>query len=251
MTRPRHAAWIRPSWPAPAGVCGATTTREHGASRGAYAGFNLADHVGDAPRAVAQNRSRLRAALELKNEPLWLSQVHGTECVPVEDAVPGIQADASVSTTPGLVCAVLTADCLPVLFCDRAGTRVGAAHAGWRGLAGGVLEATVAALDAAPGELMAWLGPAIGPECFEVGPEVREAFVAEDPAAAVCFRAGAGDRFLADLYALARRRLRAVDVVDCYGGEFCTYTDAERFYSYRRDGRCGRMATLVWLGAGT
>jgi YfiH family protein len=226
------------------------TTREHGASRGPYAGLNLADHVGDDPLAVQQNRSRLRAALELSEEPVWLRQVHGTRCVRLDTLEEGpVEGDASVAFSPGGVCAVLTADCLPVLFADRAGSRVGAAHAGWRGLAAGVLEATVAALDSDPQQLVAWLGPAIGPDRFEVGGEVRAAFLDLDPGAEACFRPGQGDRWLADIYALARRRLQAAGLSEIHGGGFCTHLEAERFYSYRRDGATGRMASLIWLSA--
>jgi len=220
------------------------TTRLGGTSAEPFATFNLGDHVGDAPRAVAANRQRLQDVLACR--PVWLEQVHSSVVV---EATPGGRspADASWTGSPGVACAVLTADCLPVLFCDRAGTRVAAAHAGWRGLAGGVLEATVSALGLPADQLIAWLGPAIGPVAFEVGPEVREAFVSHqaEAAGAFCPSRNAG-RFMADLYALAQLRLAACGVSAVYGGGLCTFGDP-RFYSYRRAARTGRFASLVWL----
>lgn len=239
--------WIEPDWPAPARVRALTTTRQGGCSHPPYAGLNLASHVGDDPAAVAANRNRLTAELGLPAEPLWLTQVHGCEVADARLAKPGCQADAAIASTPGEICAVLTADCLPVLFCDRSGTRVAAAHAGWRGLAAGVLETTLERLALPPGELLAWLGPAIGPQAFEVGDEVVAAFVAEDPGAVAGFRQATADRWQADLYGLARRRLLARGVEQISGGGYCTFSDPERFYSYRRDGRTGRMASLIWL----
>lgn len=250
---------LRPDWPAPPWVRAAATTRAGGLSTGAYAGLNLADHVGDDPERVAENRARLRVALALPAEPLWLNQVHGCEVAQGSGVVPGCTADAAVTRCPGVVCAVLTADCLPLLLCDRGGRVVAAAHAGWRGLAAGVIERTLGAMrealgevprDApvdAPADLLAWLGPAIGPAAFEVGPEVRAAFLDTDPGAAAAFRSGAGDRWLADLFRLARARLERAGVAGVYGGGVCTYSDPERFYSYRRDGVTGRMASLIWL----
>ncbi len=236
------------TWEAPARVRAVCTTRRGGVSTGAYDSLNLADHVGDLPGAVTANRQRLVSDHRLPAMPLWLDQVHGTGVCRADSAAPPTpRCDASVAVDPGVVCAVLTADCLPVLLCDRAGTCVAAAHAGWRGLAGGVLEATVRAMPASPLELMAWLGPAIGPERFEVGEEVRAAFVDSDPAAAVWFARNARGRWLADLYGLARQRLSSVGVAAVSGGGLCTYADAARFYSYRRDGVTGRMAALVWL----
>jgi YfiH family protein len=222
------------------------TTRLGGVSEGPFASLNLADHVGDDPAAVAANRRALATALALPGEPAWLEQVHG---IAVADAAagPGQQADASVATEAGAVCAVLTADCLPVLLAHSDGTAVAAAHAGWKGLAAGVLEATVLRLG--PGRITAWLGPAIGPAAFEVGDEVRAAFVDPDPGAAGCFRRVDGSLH-ADLYALARRRLFAAGVAEVHGGGQCTFTEADRFYSYRREGRTGRLATLVWREAG-
>lgn len=239
-------AWIRPDWPAPAAICAAMSTRAGGVSAGRYATFNLAAHVGDDPAAVAENRRRLRQALALPCEPAWLAQVHGREVAVLPGPRP-VAADAAVTFAPGAVCAVLVADCLPVLLASRDGDRVGIAHAGWRGLAAGVVEATVRALDCDPGRLLAWLGPCIGPAVFEVGPEVREAFVSRDTAATADLRAGRAGRFMADLPGLARRRLAAAGVTAVYGGTLCTHADPARFYSYRRDGETGRMAALIWL----
>jgi len=238
---------IRPEWPAPSNVHAAVTTRVGGVSLKPYNSLNLGDHVGDEPAAVAENRQRLREALQLPDEPRWLSQVHGTTAVDAVVCATGCEADASHSDRSGVVCAVLTADCLPVLLCDTAGRHVAAAHAGWRGLLNGVIERTLSAMGG-DGECLAWLGPAIGPEAFEVGDEVREAFLAVDDGADSAFRPSANGRWLADIYALARRRLHAAGVDGIYGGGFCTFSEAERFYSYRRDGQTGRMASLIWLG---
>ena len=235
---------LRPGWPAPAPVRALTTTRAGGVSRPPWNAFNLATHVGDTPQHVAANRAALRRRFDLPADPVWLQQVHGARVV---EAGAAAEADAVWSRTPGQVCAVLTADCLPVLLCDRAGDCVAAAHAGWRGLAAGVLEATVAALPADAADLMAWLGPAIGPDAFEVGDEVREAFVTADARAGAAFRPAGDGRWLADLYGLARLRLAAAGVTRVFGGGLCTFTDRDRFYSYRRDGVTGRMASLIWL----
>jgi hypothetical protein len=241
---------IVPDWPAPARVRAVVTTRAGGVSRPPWDSLNVADHVGDEPAAVAENRRRLRARWALPAEPVWLQQVHGCDVVDAGRGAAGCPADAAVAVGPGSVCAVLTADCLPVLFCDRAATVVGVAHAGWRGLAGGVLEQTVARLDRPARELLAWLGPAIGPQAFEVGDEVRAAFTAQDGEAARCFHPSARGRWLADLYGLARLRLQRAGVGDVHGGGMCTFSDAARFYSYRRDGVTGRMASLLWLEHG-
>ncbi|HVN41273.1 MAG TPA: peptidoglycan editing factor PgeF [Steroidobacteraceae bacterium] len=243
--------WIGPEWPAPARVRVLSTLRTGGVSTGRYASLNLALHVGDDPTAVAENRRRLRMAARLPAEPLWLEQVHGARVVAnVAPRAPGDappQADACMATEPGRVCAVMTADCLPVVFSDRAGTCVAVAHAGWRGLAGGVLEATVAALKTPPTELLAWLGPAIGPAAFEVGAEVREAFLGRCEACAAAFTPNAAGRYQADLYALTRTALSALDVTAVFGGGWCTHRQAEAFFSFRRDRDTGRMATLAWL----
>jgi YfiH family protein len=239
-------AFLQPDWPAPASVRAVMTTRIGGVSAGPYAGFNLATHVGDDASAVVENRRLLRSALGLPFEPAWFEQVHGVEVAILPGPV-SRPADAVVTFKTGGACAVLVADCLPVFLANREGDRVGLAHAGWRGLAAGVIEAAVAALDCDPARLVAWLGPAIGPAAFEVGAEVRAAFTERDPGAAAEFRAGRDGRFLADLPALARRRLAGCGVPSVHGGGLCTYSDAARFYSYRRDGATGRMAALAWL----
>lgn len=239
--------WLRPDWPAPANVHAVTTTRQGGCSVAPFDTMNPADHVGDSIAAVRQNRSLLRTQLALPAEPVWLQQVHGVAVVDAGRARGVPAADAAWTYRAGVVCAVLTADCLPVLLCDCAGQCVAAAHAGWRGLQAGVIEQTVAAMPVAAGELLAWLGPAIGPQAFEVGDEVRDAFIADDPAAASAFVAQADGHWLADLYQLARQRLARIGVTAVYGGGLCSYSDATRFYSYRRDGRTGRMASLIWL----
>lgn len=236
---------LRPDWPAPAGVQALQTLRGGGVSQAPWNALNLGLHVGDDPADVALNRARLRR--QLPAEPRWLCQVHGILAVDAAIARENVEADASFSRRPGVVCAVMTADCLPVLFCDRAGTVVAAAHAGWRGLLAGVLEQTVAAMKV-PGEgLLVWLGPAIGPTRFEVGDEVRQAFVAGDAAASVAFKPHAQGKWLADLELLARQRLNSLGVHAIFGGGMCTVDDRQRFYSYRRDGVTGRMASLIWL----
>lgn len=233
-----------PDWPAPAGVRACVTTRGGGVSQTPYDAFNLGDHVGDQPAAVAENRRRLGEACDAR--PAWLRQVHGL-AVAYADPQTIAEADASWTDAPGVACTVMTADCLPALFCNRAGTKVAAAHAGWRGLAGGVLEATLDALAEAPEDVLVWLGPAIGPKAFEVGPEVREAFMAAHPQAAPAFLPGVQPgKFMADIYALARIRLAACGVEAVYGGGYCTVTDP-RFFSYRANPHTGRFASLVWL----
>jgi YfiH family protein len=234
-----------PDWPAPPNVRALQTTRVGGVSLPPWGSLNLGDHVGDDPAAVAENRRRLRR--HLPADPCWLRQVHGTVCVDAVRAAPGAEADAAIARARGVVCAVLTADCLPLLLCDDAGTVVAAAHAGWRGLAAGVIESTVRAMGL-PGErLVAWLGPAIGPENFEVGDEVRAVFAAHDPAATQAFVPGAPGKWLCDIHLLARQRLAALGVHRVASAEFCTVRDGEHFYSYRRDGVTGRMASLIWF----
>ncbi|KTT17674.1 peptidoglycan editing factor PgeF [Pseudomonas putida] len=235
---------LTPDWPAPASVRACVTTRQGGVSLPPFDTFNLGDHVGDDPAAVAQNRLRLSGEFDI--QPAWLKQVHGLAVV---DADPSrvVEADASWTDRPGIACTVMTADCLPVLFCDQAGTQVAAAHAGWRGLAGGVLEATLDRLDVPPAQVLVWLGPAIGPQAFEVGLEVRDAFTAVHPEAARAFVDGERPgKLMADIYALARIRLAARGVTAVYGGGLCTVSD-ERFFSYRRTPQGGRFASLVWL----
>ncbi|BAP41705.1 peptidoglycan editing factor PgeF [Pseudomonas sp. LJDD11] len=236
--------WLLPDWPAPANVRACVTTRAGGVSQAPFDSFNLGDHVQDEPQAVATNRLRLTTALGV--EPAWLQQVHGV-AVAHADPLRVDEADASWTATPGVACTIMTADCLPALFCNRAGTRVAAAHAGWRGLAAGVLEATADSLQTAPDEILVWLGPAIGQPSFEVGGEVREAFVASHRQTAAAFIPSVNDgRFMADIYALARLRLAAYGITQVYGGGLDTFTD-ERFFSYRRGARTGRFASLVWL----
>ncbi|MEJ5061318.1 MULTISPECIES: peptidoglycan editing factor PgeF [unclassified Pseudomonas] len=236
--------WLIPDWPAPAGVKACVTTRAGGVSLAPFVSLNLGDHVEDSPEAVAENRRRLTDCFSI--QPAWLQQVHG---IVVAHADPRrvVTADASWTATPGIACAAMTADCLPALFCDRAGTRVAAAHAGWRGLAAGVLEATLDSLDVPPAEVLVWLGPAIGPQAFEVGPEVRETFVQQLSQAAEAFVPSQNTgKFMADIYMLARLRLAARGVTAVYGGGFCTVNDP-RFFSYRRSPRTGRFASLIWL----
>jgi len=236
---------ITPDWPAPSNVKALQTTRMGGSSAAPYASLNLGSHVGDNPLVVNRNRMLLEPLLP--GEPVWLNQVHGvtvtdagqTSCLP--------QADASISTHCGAVCVVMTADCLPILLCDEQGTVVGAAHAGWRGLCNGVIESSVKAMNVPPATLMAWLGPAIGPTAFEVGDEVRSAFVAKQAQAEMAFVAGAAGKWMADIYQLARLRLQALGIQRIYGGDLCTYRDPQRFFSYRRDGVTGRMGTFIWL----
>jgi YfiH family protein len=269
--------FIVPDWPAPPGVRAAFTLRTGGVSAPPFDSLNTGSHVGDAPDAVAKNRELIRLALDLPAEPAWLEQVHGADVVrlehgaqtggpgeaggPREAGGPSVpaqegaasasrgappRADAAVTHTLGQVCVIQVADCMPVLFAARDGSAVGAAHAGWRGLASGVLEATVRALAVDPAMLVAWMGPAIGQQHFEVGDDVREAFIARDPEAAPAFAPNARGRWQCDLYWLARRRLQALGIQSVQGGGWCTYADSSRFFSYRRDGRCGRMAALIW-----
>ena len=243
-------SWIFPDWPAPAQVHAAITTRQGpGVSPPPFERFNLGLRNGDAVDAVSANRNALLQALRLPSEPRWLHQVHGNEVAEL-GPLPGKlepQVDAAVSHIPGTVLSILTADCLPVLFCADEGREIGAAHAGWRGLAGGVLESTLAQMIAPPIRVLAWLGPCIGAVSYEVGTEVRAAFVAHDPAAAECFLATRPGHWLCDLAGLARQRLAAAGVVRIHGGGFDTHADP-RFYSYRRDGAgSGRFASLIWL----
>ncbi|MCG5515304.1 MULTISPECIES: peptidoglycan editing factor PgeF [unclassified Ectothiorhodospira] len=240
---------IMPQWPVPQGVKAAVTTRAGGVSHPPHDSLNLGLGNGDDPAAVMENRHRLRQALNLPNEPAWLHQVHGFQVVEAREVNPDKppKADATITRIPGVVCAVLTADCLPVLFCDRVGGQVAAAHAGWRGLVAGVLEATVEAFDCPPMDVIAWLGPCIGPQAFEVGSEVRQAFIDDDPGADAAFVPSPQGRWLADLHRLARRRLHDCGVTQIASIEACTHSDPERFYSYRRDGETGRMASLIWL----
>ncbi|WP_145509349.1 purine nucleoside phosphorylase YfiH [Yersinia alsatica] len=238
---------ILPDWPAPANVKACSTTRHGGISEFPYDSLNLGTHVGDIAATVITNRQRLVEQGQLPQMPVWLEQVHGTRVLHLDgSAISDVQADAVYSRVAGQVCAVMTADCLPVLFCSLAGDEVAAAHAGWRGLCAGVLEQTMAQFNAAPSSIIAWLGPAIGPQQFEVGEEVKQAFIDIDTQAAAAF-IPAGTQYLADIYLLARQRLQAVGIHAIYGGDHCTVTEKQQFFSYRRDGITGRMASLVWL----
>ena len=240
--------FIVPDWPAPRGVGCLVTTRRGGVSKGVFSSLNLGDHVGDDPKAVAVNRDIVSRRIGAR--PVWLNQVHGKRVVDAAqecgDGVPQ-EADAAYARRTDVACTVMTADCLPVLLCDDDGTVVAAAHAGWRGLLAGVLEAAVAAMGVPGKNLMAWLGPAIGPQTFEVGSEVRTAFVAAASGAAPAFQPTANGKWLADIYLLARLRLQEQGVERVFGGDLCTMTEADRFFSYRRDGQTGRMASMIWL----
>lgn len=235
--------FLEPDWPAPPGIRAASTLRRGGVSEDPYASLNLGAHVGDVPEWVAENRRRLRERLNLPAEPVWLNQVHGNRTIRAE-ASEDRSADAAYTEESGVVCAVMTADCLPILLASRDGACIAAVHAGWKGLAGGVVESAVAAMGFA--DLLAWLGPAIGPEAFEVGGEVRAAFLENDTEFAGAFRETAGGKWLADLYRLARITLTRLGVSDIHGGSWCTYGNAADFFSYRRDRVTGRMATLIW-----
>lgn len=240
-------SWVEPGWPAPVGVRALSTFRSGGTSGAPYESLNLGDHVGDAAANVAENRRRLAAAAGLPVEPVWLEQVHGTHVADLDGFGGAGPADAAFTRQAGRVCAILTADCLPLLLTADTGGLVAAAHAGWRGLALGVIEATVQALKVPPGRLLAWLGPAIGPKHFEVGPEVREALLQGDSGADAAFVANERGRFMADLATLARRRLSALGVSRVHGGGECTFAAGDRYFSHRRDGITGRQATLIWL----
>jgi YfiH family protein len=240
------ASWIPADWPVADGVVAGTTLRHGGVSKGSYATLNLGAGTDDETRAVSENRSRFRSLCGLPSDPRWLTQVHGSRVVVEPPSGKSPDADAAITRQSGIVCAVLTADCLPVLFAAADGKELAVAHAGWRGLAGGVLEATVRAMSTDPRELLAWLGPAISQANFEVGDEVRQEFLAHDAAAAACFAPNERGRWQADLYGLARMRLGGAGVEQISGGEYCTFAEPQRFYSYRRDGACGRMASFVF-----
>lgn len=243
---------IEPNWPAPYNVKALSTTRVGGVSYPPYAGLNLGLHVQDDSQLVWQNRQLLMTTAHLPQQPYWLNQTHSTDVVSLVGQFHNAEqlpaADASVTQLTGQVCLVMTADCLPLLICDKAGTQVAAIHAGWRGLLDGIIENTIAKLTAAPAELLVWLGPAISQTHFQVGSEVRDAFIAYDPQASCAFIAD-GDKWLADLYLLARQRLQAltINATDIYGGDYCTYRETDLFYSYRRDGKTGRQASLIYL----
>jgi YfiH family protein len=272
MNKIKH--WLEPDWPAPAHIHAATTLRTGGVSQAPFSSLNPAAHVGDDPDRVRQNRRIIRAMLDLPAEPVWLDQIHSNRAVraanppfsPVQKRHKEVlqQADASYTHEPGVVCAVMTADCLPLLVCSTDGSQIAAIHAGWRGLLAGVISNTVAAMQIPPnspllkrpvlsltnggarGDLLVWLGPAIGPDCFEVGAEVRDSFMEKSAAFNKAFKDQGNGKWLADIYLLARIELASLGIAQVYGGGFCTVTEHERFYSYRRDIRTGRMATLIW-----
>lgn len=240
---------IKVDWPAPANVHAFFSTRKGGFSSGVYAGLNLGTHVQDDFDVVQKNRGLLRDELMLTHEPVWLNQVHGVDVFDANQPSNGIPtADAAVTQQVNLPITVMTADCLPVLFCDKSGKTIATAHAGWRGLCSGVLENTIRSMNVPASEILVWLGPAIGPNAFEVGDEVRAAFIDINTDAALAFKPGSIEgKWMADIYTLARQRLTTSGVDQIYGGQWCTFSDADNFYSYRRDGQTGRMAGLIWL----
>lgn len=246
----QELAFIIPHWPAPANVKALQTTRSGGISTGPYDSLNLGEHVQDDPLAVAHNRQLLSPYLP--SEPVWVNQVHGIAVIDAAKSGCLENADGAFTTQADVVCVTMTADCLPVLLCDKAGTVVAAVHAGWRGLCDGVIEAAIAKMLAEPADILAWLGPAIGPNAFEVGHDVREQFMQKDAQAVSAFKSH-GDKWLCDIYTLAKQRLVSAGVKAIYGGsvneEFCTYTDETRFFSFRRDNATGRMASLIWLAS--
>lgn len=237
--------WITPDWPVPEAIKAVSTVRSGGVSEGPYASMNLADHVGDQSADVARNRRILQQRIELPSDPVWLQQVHGRRMIQAEHAAPGERADASYTNRSNVVCAVMTADCLPVLLYERRSRTVACVHAGWKGLAAGVLQQAVDSV--ADGDWVAWLGPAIGPGAFEVGDAVRAALLSESDRVITAFIPNGAHSWLADLYEIARILLRSHGVQQIYGGGFCTFAESDRFFSYRRDGLTGRMATLIWV----
>jgi len=240
--------WIQPNWPAPKNVASISTTRHGGISKGIYSNFNLGAHVDDDELCVKRNRQILREQLGIKHEPNWIDQQHGTNIVQLTTSNNATyQADATYTTEQDKVCVALTADCLPVLFSDQEGSCVAVAHAGWRGLLKGVLESTLSALPAPNNQILCWLGPAIGPKKFEVGEDLKDLFVSKDQIHGVAFKPSSTGKCLADIYQLAKNILINCGVENIYGGGCCTYSETDRFYSYRRDGNTGRMATMIWI----
>lgn len=239
---------IFPEWPTPKSVTACTTTRRGGVSLGPYAALNLSSQVGDLLEDVVENRRRLRLELDIPGEPIWIRQVHGTKVIKSgEWGGLDCQADAVYSKIPGEPCMVMTADCLPLLLCSRSGREVAAVHAGWRGLDAGVIEAALSHFEAPPGELLVWLGPAIGPQAFVVDGKVRQRFCSYLPLAVEAFTPTDGGLYLADIYLLARQRLHKLGVRSIYGGNRCTYSEPEEFFSYRRENCTGRMASIIWF----
>ncbi len=243
----KEPLFLQPNWPAPESICAAITTRQAGVSARPYESFNLGDHVGDKVRHVAQNRQQLITALQLPNPPLWLQQVHSTTVWQAEHGSTQRVADAIIARSRQTVCAVLTADCLPLLLCSQNGAEIAAIHAGWRGLAQGIIQNTIRQMQTSAGQLMVWMGPAIGPDAYEVDQPVYERFVDQNPALASCFASARAGHWQMDIYAIARQILKQQGVTQIYGGEHCTYTEKELFFSHRRDGTTGRMASLIWI----
>ncbi len=236
--------WIKADWPAPANVHALTTLRSGGYSQGAFDSFNLAAHVGDDDHHVSHNRQLLKDILALPAEPLWLNQIHSHQVVSADQQTSAVQADAAFSNLPGKVCVVMTADCLPLLVTTADGQSIAAIHAGWRGLLAGVIEHTLAAMPA--GDKLVWLGPAIGPKQFQVGDDVRQAFVEKNPQWASAFQRQKEGKWLMDIYSAARQILHEKGIQRVFGGRFCTVNESDSFFSYRRDGKTGRMASLIW-----
>jgi len=249
MTKSHSASsWLVADWPAPANICAGVSTRLGGHSIAPYNSLNVGGHVGDEAASVRQNRHQLFLASGAPQAPCWLKQTHSTHVVDAGAHYLGPpEADASFSTEPDAVCCVMTADCLPLLVCDRAGAQIAAVHAGWRGLADGIIEKTLARFSANANDILVWLGPAISQTAFEVGDEVRDIFLTHDVVASQAFLPSPQGRWMADLYGLAKQRLAAVGVTQVYGGQYCTHQDAQRFFSYRRDGVTGRMAAMIWM----
>ena len=239
--------FISPSWSAPSHIKAYCTTRKNGVSEGPYAEFNLGFHRGDNKESVQKNREQLKKTCQLAAEPLWLKQTHSNLVINADAYYENIDSDGCYTNKKNQACVVMTADCLPILLCNRQGTEIAAIHAGWRGLANGIIEVGLNHFQSSPHEIMAWFGPAIGPHYFEVGEEVRDAFIQHDPDAAQAFKVKE-KKWLANLYELARLRLNKKGVTQIYGGDMCTFSDSKRFYSYRRDGQnSGRLATLIWM----
>lgn len=243
----RISPFIIPDWPAPDNICAVSSTRSGGVSQAPFDSFNLGDHVGDDAALVTQNRALLRQLAQAEAEPLWLNQMHGSHVINSQDWQSNSEADAIVSRDKNHVCTIMTADCLPILLCNQQGDTVAAIHAGWRSLAAGIIEKTIAKFTGKPHDIIAWLGPAIGADKFEVGVDVYNAFCQHSSQATQAFKATDGSHYLADIYQLARQQLVAQGVTAIYGGDFCTFSDGQRFFSYRRDGQTGRMATLIWM----
>lgn len=253
MTNPASISFITPNWPAPKNVKALQTTRLGGVSVAPYSNLNLGAHVQDDPMAVAKNRQLLSPYLP--SEPVWVNQVHGVDVIDAATSTCLQNADASLTTKPNVVCVTMTADCLPLLLCDKRGTVVAAVHAGWRGLCDGVIEAAVNKMQVSPSDVLVWLGPAIGPDAFEVGSDVREQFIEKDSQAALAFKSinnqDSKGKWLCNLYLIAQQRLNNIGVTQVYGAsvneDFCTYTDEARFFSFRRDNVTGRMASMIWF----